>query len=288
MARYLRVLGRAPWILVITCMSSSAVLLARPLALFAPRAHARVRAAVVRAWGTGFCHALGVRVTVRGTCPRGRFLLVSNHLSYVDIPLLAAHVDASFVAKADLSRWPLLGWAFRLAGTIFIDRGRKRDLLRVMESVARRLDAGEGVIIFPEATVGSGDGLLAFKPSLLELAARKVEPVGYATLSYRTSPGSPPTQDIVCWWDGTPFLKHFLRLLTLDGFDATLTFGREPIVDRDRKALADRLRAAMIADFEPTTASAAPEIAEPVSPLSRRTETGRERYGRHSPALPGR
>jgi 1-acyl-sn-glycerol-3-phosphate acyltransferase len=194
----------------------------------------------------------GVEVETVGTPPDGAFVLVCNHVSYVDIPLLAAHLDATFVAKTELAGWPLLGRAFRIGDTIFIDRARKRDLLQVMERIAASLDRGLGVVIFPEGTSGRGDRILPLKASLLELAVRQGQPVHFATLGYRL-PGGPSADQVVCWWDETPFLTHLLRLLAQPGFTAVVDFGERPIVGEDRKQLAERLHRAMQERFRPMT-----------------------------------
>ncbi len=248
---YLRVALRLPRIAGVTVTSAFTILLARLFRALAPKWSQRLRNRAFRFWGRDFCRTLGMRIELRGSQPSGAFLLVSNHVSYVDIPFLAAHVDAAFVAKADLRGWPFLGRAFRTADTIFIDRGRKRDLLRVMDQAGECLERGLGVVAFPEATSSKGESILPFKPSLLQLAARDGEPVHYATLSYRTDPGAPAAHQVVCWWDGTPFLRHLLRLLALPGFEARIDFGEQPIRGADRKILADRLQEAMQRSFRP-------------------------------------
>ena len=252
LSRYSRVLIRALRLLAVTLASSATVLAAKLLTPLVPALYPKARNRALNFWGASFCRAARMRVTILGPRPRGRFLLISNHLSYTDIPLLAAHLETTFVAKADLGQWPLLGRIFRLAGTIFIDRGRKRDVLRVMDSVGDQLRNGGGVVIFAEGTSGRGDEILRLKPSLLELPAKEKEPVYYATINYRTPEDCPAASDSVCWWDGTHFIVHFLRLLSLPGFEATLVFGKRPIIDQDRKALAERLRAAMLEDFQPS------------------------------------
>lgn len=246
-----RILLRGLRLASVTAVGSCVVLALHLLRRWAPVRAQRLRNRVFRFWARDFCRAVGMRVRVQGRGPVGRFFLVCNHVSYTDIPLLASQVDTAFVGKADLRRWPLLGLAFRATDTIFIDRGRKRDLLRVLELVRRCLERGLGVTVFPEATSTKGETILRFKPSLLQLAAKNKQPVHYATLSYRTPPGWPPAHQLVCWWDGTPFLRHLLRLLAAPGFEARLEFGPEPISDSDRKVLADRLQAAMERSFQP-------------------------------------
>ncbi len=245
-----RALLRAPFVVLAFLLASGTLAVARPLIWIAPRLQLAIRNTAFRWWGRTICRIMGIRVEVEGRAPSGRFYLVTNHVSYVDIALLASQISAAFVAKADLARWPPLGWMFLSADTIFIDRGRKRDLLRVMERVQKCLDRELGVLVFPEGTSSKGEEILRFKPSLLQLPAERGQPVHYATLTYRTQ-GRRPAHEMVCWWDDTPFVRHLMRLLGLPGFEATLRFGNEPILAGDRKALADQLRSAMAQGFTP-------------------------------------
>ncbi len=220
------------------------------LILVAPRCQLAIRNAAFKWWGRTVCRIMGLRVEVDGEVPTGRFFLVANHVSYVDVILLASQISAAFVAKVSLTGWPLLGLMFRAADTIFIDRARKRDLLRVMDRVRQCLARDMGVLIFPEGTSGKGEEILRFKSPLLQLATEERQPVHYVTLTYR-APGPRPAHETVCWWDDTPFLTHILRLLDLPHFEATVRFGRRPISADDRKILADELRSAMAASFTP-------------------------------------
>jgi 1-acyl-sn-glycerol-3-phosphate acyltransferase len=207
---------------------------------------------VIRHWATGVGRRLGLTWRVVGRPPEPPFLLVSNHLGYADILALLAVTGATFVAKSEVGSWPLVGHLARMSGTLLIDRAARRDLLRVGRAIEERLAASEGVILFPEGTTGRGDALLPFKASLLEFAARSGLPVWYATVGYRTPAGAPPPAETVCWWGDDPFLPHLLRLMRVPRVEATLSFGPEPIADRDRKRLAARLRAAMEEVFEPS------------------------------------
>ncbi|MEM7586439.1 MAG: 1-acyl-sn-glycerol-3-phosphate acyltransferase [Acidobacteriota bacterium] len=249
----LRVLLRVPLIALVTILASSAILLSALVKSIFSAQQLRWRNAAFRWWGRSLCRVLGMRIEVIGKPPTGKFFLVANHVSYVDIILLASQVSCSFIGKADLRGWPLLGWAFRNADTIFIDRGRKRDLLRVLQQVRTSLNRGLGVLAFPEGTSSRGESILPLKPSLLEFAIEAEQPVHFVTLGYRTTPGltGPPADEAVCWWDDTHFLVHFLRLLRLPSFEATLNFGSEPVAAEDRKRLAEELRTAMLATFTP-------------------------------------
>lgn len=214
------------------------------------RASGPWRTRVFRSWCGHYARILGIRAEVVGKPPKAPFLLVSNHLGYVDVILLASRLPCVFVSKIEVVRWPLIGRFCRAVDTIFIDRGKKRDLPRVMAEIERVCSDGRGVVFFPEGTSTGGEEVRQFRPSLLEAAARSGRPVSYASLSYRTPGACPPARDTVCWWGEMKFGGHFLALLKLPGFTARLTFGEEPIRSSDRKVLAQRLHEAVQQQFE--------------------------------------
>jgi 1-acyl-sn-glycerol-3-phosphate acyltransferase len=198
-------------------------------------------------WARLMTRLLGARVEVEGTPPRAPFLLVSNHLSYMDVVVLATCLPATFVARADVASWPFLGALCRSAGTIFIDRASRRDIGRALAAIRRTLGEGNGVAFFPEATTSGGGALLPFRAPLLEVAARDALPVSYAALGYATTPGGPPASEAVCWWGGRPFLPHLVDLFSLPGFTCRIVFGDRPIEGEDRKDLARRLEESVLA-----------------------------------------
>lgn len=256
----LRAAVRLPAVVVVTTSLYLLWLVTRPTALVSPHLAQLTHHSVVSVWAKSLLVIFQAEVTKNGAPPRPPFFLVCNHLSYIDIPVLLAHVDGVFLAKSEISRWPVLGHLARVTGTLFVDRERKADLLRVNEALENSLDSQWGVIVFPEGTSTSGESVLPFKSSIFEVAVRAGCPVYHASVSYRTRPPSPPAHLSVCWWGDMGFVSHFLRLLTLPSIAAEITFGAEPVTGRDRKDLAERAHRALQRHFTPVPRSGEPTI----------------------------
>jgi 1-acyl-sn-glycerol-3-phosphate acyltransferase len=147
---------------------------------------------LVKRWSARLLRILNVSASVRGDLApvQGNVLLVANHISWLDIFVLNAHLPVRFVAKAEIARWPVLSRMIRGAGTVFIERERRRDAHRVTRDMADVLANGDVVAIFPEGTTTHGHEVLPFKSSLLQpiIEARgHVQPVA---IRYRTPDGA--------------------------------------------------------------------------------------------------
>lgn len=138
---------------------------------------------------------LGVRITLSGGPIRNLpgMLVVSNHVSWVDIFAVGAILPGAFVARADLIEWPAVGWAARLANVIPIERGSLRDLPAVIDAAVQRLRAGQTVVVFPEGTTYCGLDHGRFRPALFQAAIDSARPVQPLRLSYHHRDGSPST-----------------------------------------------------------------------------------------------
>lgn len=202
-------------------------------------------------WTKSFVWISGMEIEVIGVPPKPPFFLVTNHVSYVDIAALRAVVPAVFVAKVEVRNWFLAGRIVRDMGIIFIDRKNRRDIPRAGEEIIRKLNDGEGVIVFPEGTSTKGEDILPFNSSFLEFASKTDLPVSYASIGYRTPDEEPPASATVCWWDDTEFIPHLFRLFKLSRYTAIIDFGDESVVNPDRKQLAAELRQRVKEKFIP-------------------------------------
>lgn len=136
----------------------------------------------VQAWSLKLLACVGVSLTIRGQPPAGGpVMLVANHLSWLDIPVLHAARYCRFVSKSDVQGWPLIGALATAAGTLYIERHVRRDAMRMVRTMQQALAQGEVLAVFPEGTTGDGREMLPFHANLLQaavLADAPVQPVG--------------------------------------------------------------------------------------------------------------
>lgn len=182
----------------------------------------------------------GVDYHSRGALPESG-LLVSNHLSYLDILVLSALTPAVFVSKAEVRHWPVFGWCARMAGTIFVKRERRSDVVPASEKIREVLATGQLVVLFPEGTSTNGERILPFKSSLLEPARGGEHPLTVAYIAYEL-PGGSVANDI-CFWGDMTFLPHFLNLVAKENIVARVRFESVKQRATDRKELARQLHA---------------------------------------------
>ena len=146
------------------------------------------RQAAIRWWSLKMLHLIGIALRVEGTPAQGGSLLVANHISWLDIMVVhAVAPQARFVSKADVKAWPLLSRLIDSAGTLYLERERKRDALRVVHAMAESLRSGQTVAIFPEGTTSTGHGLLPFHANLLQAAISTATPIQPVALRFSDS-----------------------------------------------------------------------------------------------------
>ncbi len=218
---------------------------------FSRRLASRIRHRQMSLWARSALAIIGVRVECDGPAPPPGSLLVSNHLSYLDVLVLWSRVPATFVSKAEVRHWPVLGWAVTGAGTLYLERERRSAVKPMVEAVSERLALGETVVFFPEGTSSPGTELLPFRPSLFEAARAVGGRVHVAALAYATDDPERPASETVAWWGDAAFAPHFLGLLTLPRVRARLRFAPEPVAADDRKEIARLARHELEAIFEP-------------------------------------
>lgn len=184
-----------------------------------------------------------VQLSHTGPLPRSG-LLVSNHLSYLDILVLVSLTPAVFVSKSDVKSWPVFGWFAQLAGTLFVDRTRRSDVTRMNSQIDAALAQGNVVVLFPEGTSWNGSEVLPFKSSLLEPIVGAAHPLSIGHIGYAIADGSVAAD--ICYWGDMTFFPHLVNLMTKREIQVRVCFAPIPSPAGDRKALARQLQAAVV------------------------------------------
>jgi 1-acyl-sn-glycerol-3-phosphate acyltransferase len=177
---------------------------------------------------------MGIRFRVEGVPPASG-LLVSNHLSYLDILIYSSAVPCVFVSKSEVGSWPYFGFAARQGGTIFIDRTRRVSAQEVAQEMARRLSDPVPILVFPEGTSSDGAQVMRFHSSLFEPAAATGAAVTAAAVRYESAGGGPERD--LCWYGDELFVTHLWKMLGGPGFTAHVRFS-QPRVFTDRRTAA--------------------------------------------------
>ncbi len=210
-----------------------------------------------------------VRVIERGTPPgRAATIVVSNHVSWLDIPVIGSRRPLSFIAKAEVEGWPVIGLLARLQRTVFIDRQRRRATAEVNHLVAHRLRKGEVIVLFAEGTTGDGNHVLPFRSSLVGAAQAALADSAEArihlqplAIAYRRRNGLPVTRrelPTIAWYGDMDLASHLASFVRQGPIDAEVIWGEPMAFAGDRKratALAEaEVRRAVKAPSSPATA----------------------------------
>jgi lyso-ornithine lipid O-acyltransferase len=205
------------------------------------------------------CRLLNVRIKVVGAPPEHHSVLIlSNHVSWLDILVITATVPVIFVAKSEVRRWPLIGWVARARGTVFVARDRRRQTAEAAADIAQYLAEGQSIVLFAEGTSSDGNRVLAFRPALVgalrealaQVEAGKriaVQPLSVGYTGLLGLPMGRQHRPIVAWYGDRDLLPHLVEFLRRGAADVTLTWG-EPVEHdggNDRKAVVRSLETAV-------------------------------------------
>ena len=198
-----------------------------------------------RAYHRLICRLLGIHLVRRGTISAHRpTLFVSNHTSYLDIEIMGAAIEGSFVSKAEVSHWPVFGWLAKLQRTIFVERADRAGAARQRDEIRGRLDDGDNLILFPEGTSGDGMHLLPFKSTLFAAAEDDRVVVQPVSVVYRLLDGIPLGRfyrPFFAWYGDMTMAPHLWKMLGLGRLTVVMTF-HEPVRLKDfgsRKLLSE-------------------------------------------------
>jgi 1-acyl-sn-glycerol-3-phosphate acyltransferase len=192
-------------------------------------------------WSQRMLNRLGITLLSQGTPRGGATLVVANHISWLDILAINATCPVRFVSKADVRHWPLIGWLVACAGTLFIERERKRDALRVVHQVADALKKGHTVALFPEGTTTDGHAMLPFHANLFQAAVSTATPVQPVAL--RFSDADEAVSAAAAYVGDTNLLESLWAIVTARQLSVHVTWLTAHAVEHaDRRALAEQLR----------------------------------------------
>jgi lyso-ornithine lipid O-acyltransferase len=193
------------------------------------------------------CRILGFRVAVKGKpCDDRPMLFVVNHISYTDITILGSLIKGSFVAKAEVARWPLFGLLAKLQRTVFIER-RARSTTMQRGEIVDRLAAGDGLILFPEGTSSDGSRVLRFKSALFSAAETcvggrpvMVQPISLAYVRLNGVPMGRLYRPFFAWYGDMDMASHLWTQLGLGIATVSVEFHAPVLANAfvSRKALA--------------------------------------------------
>jgi 1-acyl-sn-glycerol-3-phosphate acyltransferase len=202
------------------------------------------------------CRLLGVRIEIEGEVARGRpVLLVANHTSWLDIPVLSAVAPVSFVAKKEVGRWPFVSSLARLQRSVFVDRARRTAVGEAAGEILKRLNEGDTIVLFAEGTSSDGNRVLPFMTSLFA-AVKPVHSdmsqpqmaVQSLSIVYTALHGIPlgrAARPLVGWYGDMEMRAHAWRLLQSGPLDVRIRIGPSvPLASfSDRKDLARKTEA---------------------------------------------
>ena len=153
-------------------------------------------------------------------------LYVSNHLSYLDIPVLGSVINGKFIAKNEISNWPIIGFLSKVGNTIFINRNLR--FLKINKSIIfDYISRGDNIILFPEGTTSDGIRVLRFKSSLLTSLEQKNILIQPIVIKYQSINGIPLNRwlkPIIAWYGDMDFKPHLINILKLFSIKVKITF----------------------------------------------------------------
>jgi len=226
------------------------------------------------------CALIGIRISEVGRRSiAAPALILSNHVSWLDICVITALAPVVFVAKSEVAEWPVFGWLAKLQRTIFINRQARHQTGAATREIAGRLLGGDAVVLFAEGTSSDGIRVLPFRSSLVGAVHHAlgntthhthitVQPMSLAYVGFGGVPMGRGLRERVAWYGDADLIPHLLHVLSSGAVDVTVSWGEATAYDMsaDRKAIA---RAAEKSVRRMTAAAlrAAPALQTPAAPV---------------------
>ena len=196
------------------------------------------------AWSMRLLNLLGLTVQCQGRPQAGARLVVSNHISWLDIIVINSVMPSRFVSKAEVGQWPVIGRLVTAAGTLFLVRERRRDAMRVLGLMAQALRDGQSVAVFPEGTTGAGHELMHFHANLVQSAIDAPAPIQPVVLSYRDAQHA--VSPSAAYIGDTGLLTSMWMVASAKDLTVSVQIlPAETVVHADRRVLTERLHSEM-------------------------------------------
>jgi 1-acyl-sn-glycerol-3-phosphate acyltransferase len=223
-----------------------------PLQLISMAFDSRLQRTIPHLYHRALCALIGVRIREVGRRSTARpALILSNHVSWLDICVIGALSPVVFVAKSEVARWPVLGWLATLQPTIFVNRRARHQTGATTKEIAGRLLGGDAVVLFAEGTSSAGTRVLPFRSALVGAVHHAlgksthhrhvtVQPMSVAYVHLSGVPIGRGLRERVAWYGDADLAPHLLQLLLAGAIDVTVSWGEATAYDTsaDRKAIA--------------------------------------------------
>ena len=177
---------------------------------------------VLNSWSRLLCAICGLRLISKGKKHNNPVLIVANHVSWIDIPVIHSFKLAGFVAKAEISKWPILGWIVKSGETLFIARGKHESRKKVLQLIDARLNQGRSIALFPEGKATDGEYLAPFHRQLMQAAVETQVPIQAIAIKYINKDGS--RNKSIGFKEEETFIDNVFRILSLPSCTVELNF----------------------------------------------------------------
>lgn len=212
----------------------------------------------VQLWHRKALHLFGIERVLVGQVPEGPCLIVSNHLSWIDILMIGSIMNVRFLSKAEVGSWPIVGRLATGAGTLYVNRGDRHSAEQALNDIADALACGDQVVVFPEGTSTRGPMPIKFRSRLIEAARRAGVPVVPMALSYHG-----PGKAYASYAGDDDFVSHMSRLSQAPFVRGRVAVGQPIACDEPAAVIARQAQEDVEAMLEPVVCESRQSVAKP-------------------------
>ena len=217
--------------MVLACM---VVVIGLVACALAPLMSRRFFFTLARIWHRTLLLIIGIKIHYSGDRSEKTAFFVGNHVSWADILVVGAHWPVVFLARSDIANWPILGWIIKVAGTLFIERGKGAE--KALKQIKEALEQGQSVVIFPEGKTSDGSSVRKMQPRLFQAAIDANSELRVFCLKYQFASGA--LADSLTYEGSVTFMQSFWRTVSGPAVDCYLTVKDPEPAQGDRQSLA--------------------------------------------------